>query len=263
VYASSGSGLVVVVPTYNEAENVPLLVSRVEAVRETHPFDVLFVDDNSPDGTGGIVAELTIQHGWLHMIERERPMGLGSAYRDGFRWALDHGYERVGEMDADLSHDPAVIPDLDRAVVSGADLALGSRYVPGGGSEGWPISRRALSKGANLFARTILRLQTHDVTGGFRVFSARAIDLLVESGTECDGYGFQIEGVVALTRAGLPVVEVPITFRDRQHGRSKMSKKIMWEAGLRCVRMAGRYEPATPGREHPLTLASSTEEGAR
>jgi dolichol-phosphate mannosyltransferase len=261
--------LVVVTPTYNERENVPRLVDRLEPVRGIYPFDVLVVDDNSPDGTGEVVAELTIRHGWLHLMERERPMGLGSAYRDGFRWALEQGYERVGEMDADLSHDPATIPTLDHAVVRGADLALGSRYVPGGGSEGWPLRRRALSKGANLFARSILRLRTRDVTGGFRVYSARAVDLLVEHGTECDGYGFQVEGVVAMSRAGLEIVELPITFRDREHGRSKMSRKIMWEAAARCVRMAltDPHAPADTGApaapERPFTLAGSPEEGVR
>ena len=186
----SGS-LLVVIPAYNEGENVVALIERLEKVRREHQFDVLVVDDGSPDGTGALVAEHCRSRSWLHLVERDGKRGLGSAYRAGFRWARDRGYSRVGEMDADLSHDPARIRDLDQAVIQGADLALGSRYVPGGGSEGWPLKRRTLSRSANRFARSLLRLRTKDVTGGFRVYTGRAIDLLLSQGTECDGYGFR------------------------------------------------------------------------
>jgi dolichol-phosphate mannosyltransferase len=224
-----------VVPTYNEIENVDTLVERLAAIRYSIEVDVLFVDDGSPDGTGARIEELRADRDWIFLMEREGPMGLGSAYRAGFAWALHHGYARVGELDADLSHDPVYLPALDAAATAGAQLALGSRYVPGGGSQGWPLHRRLLSRAANLFARSLLRLPTHDVTGGFRVYDRRAIELLLEHGTECDGYGFQVEGVCAVTRAGMRVTEVPIVFRDRAHGRSKMTRTIVWEATRRCL----------------------------
>jgi dolichol-phosphate mannosyltransferase len=236
--ASDEAQLVMVVPTYNEIENVDTLVERLTAIRDTITVDVLFVDDGSPDGTGARIHELRTSRPWIHILEREGRMGLGSAYRAGFGWAVDHGYARIGEMDADLSHDPAYLPALDAAVSSGAQLALGSRYVRGGGSEGWPLQRRLLSRGANLFARTLLRLDTHDVTGGFRVYDRQAIALLLDQGTECDGYGFQVEGVCAVSRAGLRVTEVPIVFRDRAFGRSKMTRSIVWEATRRCISLA-------------------------
>jgi dolichol-phosphate mannosyltransferase len=227
-----------VVPTYNEIENVDKLVERVDALRTSTPVEVLFVDDGSPDGTGARIHELRATRPWMHILEREGRQGLGSAYRAGFRWALANGYRRIGEMDADLSHDPAYVPALDAAVRDGAQLALGSRYTRGGGSEGWPLHRRILSRTANLFARTLLRLPTKDVTGGFRVYDGAAIDLLLEQGTECDGYGFQVEGVYAVSQARMRIVEVPITFRDRAYGRSKMSRSIVWEATRRCVALA-------------------------
>ena len=234
-----------VVPTYNELENIDALIGKVEGARNNCAFDVLFVDDGSPDGTAARIHELSASRPWIHVLERAGRMGLGSAYRAGFAWARRQGFDRIGEMDADLSHDPAYVPALDAAVSAGADLALGSRYTAGGGSEGWPLQRRVLSKGANAFARTLLRLRTRDVTGGFRIYDAPAIDLLLEQGTECDGYGFQVEGVTALTRAGMHITEVPITFRDRAYGRSKMSKKIVWEATRRCVSLAFS-KPAAP-----------------
>jgi dolichol-phosphate mannosyltransferase len=227
-----------VVPTYNEIENVDTLVERIEGIRDEIPVDVLFVDDGSPDGTGARIHELGVARPWIHIVEREGRMGLGSAYRAGFAWAIEHGYAHVGEMDADLSHDPSYLPALDAAVTAGAQLALGSRYVHGGGSEGWPLQRRLLSRGANLFARTLLRLRTHDVTGGYRVYDHDAIGLLLEQGTECDGYGFQVEGVCAVSRAGMRVAEVPIIFRDRAFGRSKMTRSIVWEATRRCISLA-------------------------
>jgi dolichol-phosphate mannosyltransferase len=233
-----------VVPTYDEIENVDVLVSKIERVRETCGLDVLFVDDGSPDGTGARIHELRESRPWIHILEREGRMGLGSAYRAGFAWGRAQGYARIGEMDADLSHDPTYVPALDAASRDGADLALGSRYTRGGGSEGWPLQRRLLSRGANLFARTLLRLPTHDVTGGFRIYDVRAIDLLLEQGTECDGYGFQVEGVVAVTRAGMRITEVPIIFRDRTFGSSKMSMSIVWEATRRCVSLAFTKQPA-------------------
>ena len=236
--AADHAQLVMVVPTYNEIENVDSLVARIEAVRGDLRVDVLFVDDGSPDGTGARIHELRSSRRWIHIVERSGRMGLGSAYRAGFTWAIENGYAEIGEMDADLSHDPTYLPALHAAIASGANLALGSRYVRGGGSEGWPLQRRLLSRGANVFARTLLRLRTRDVTGGFRVYDRDAIEVILEQGTECDGYGFQVEGVCAITRAGMRVVEVPITFRDRAFGRSKMNGAIVWEATRRCFALA-------------------------
>ena len=236
--ASDHAQLVMVVPTYNEIENVDTLVERLATIRDTIAVDVLFVDDGSPDGTGARIDALRASRPWIHILEREGRMGLGSAYRAGFAWATEHGYAHIGEMDADLSHDPTYLSALDAAVTAGAQLALGSRYVRGGGSQGWPLQRRLLSRGANLFARTLLRLSTRDVTGGFRVYDRRAIALLLDQGTECDGYGFQVEGVCAVSRAGMHVIEVPIVFRDRAFGRSKMTRSIVWEATRRCISLA-------------------------
>jgi dolichol-phosphate mannosyltransferase len=239
-----------VVPTYNEIENVDRLVERIDQVRDSVPVDVLFVDDGSPDGTGARIHQLGAERPWIHIVERSGRMGLGSAYRAGFAWALEGGYAHIGEMDADLSHDPAYVPALDAAVTAGARLALGSRYVAGGGSEGWPLQRRLLSRGANLFARTLLRLRTRDVTGGFRVYDRDAIELLLAQGTECDGYGFQVEGVCAVARAGMRITEVPITFFDRAFGRSKMTRAIVWEATRRCIALA--FERPRAGAPVPL-----------
>ena len=236
--SSAQARTVIVVPTYNELENIDALIGKIEGARDNCAFDVLFVDDGSPDGTAARIHASSATRPWIHIVERAGRMGLGSAYRAGFAWARAHGFDRIGEMDADLSHDPAYIPALVDAVTDGANLALGSRYTAGGGSEGWPVQRRMLSKGANRFARTLLRLRTRDVTGGFRLYDGAAIDLLLEQGTECDGYGFQVEGVVAITRAGMRITEVPIIFRDRAYGSSKMTKKIVWEATRRCVSLA-------------------------
>lgn len=250
-------GLLLVVPTYNELGNIDELVERLSHARRRRPFDVLILDDGSPDGTGDRCRALVEDRPWLHLVERDGPQGLGSAYRAGFAWARAHGYSRVGEMDADLSHDPAVVPTLESAVADGADLALGSRYVAGGGSEGWSFARLLLSKGANLFARTLLRLPTRDVTGGFRVYSGRAIDMVLEHGTECDGYGFQVESVYILTRNDMRIVEIPITFRDRQFGSSKMSNTVIWEAARRCVQLAFTSS-ASGGTARPPARSSTT-----
>jgi dolichol-phosphate mannosyltransferase len=253
----AGASTLVVVPTYDEVGNLPTLVTALDRVVDTTGAEVLVVDDGSPDGTGAMVSLLAVNRRWLHLVERDRPMGLGSAYRAGFRWALDRGFARIGEMDADLSHDPVVIPSLLERLEEGADLAVGSRYVPGGGSEGWPLSRRLLSKSANRFARTLLRLSTHDVTSGFRIYSRRALELMLEVGTHCDGYGFQVEGVYLVERAGGRVDEVPIRFQDRQYGSSKMSRAVAAEAARQCLRMALR--PAQVPKLSPEAAVELTE----
>jgi dolichol-phosphate mannosyltransferase len=245
--------LLVVVPTYNERDNVPPLIDALERARTRLAFDVLFVDDGSPDGTGGAIRAAAGTSPWIHLLERDSPLGLGSAYRAGFGWGRERAFSRLGEMDADLSHDPATIPALDAEVRGGSDLAIGSRYVPGGACIGWPIARRGLSLGANAFARMLLRLPQRDVTAGFRVYSARAVDLVLETGTGCDGYGFQVEALYLVHHNGLRISEVPITFRERERGRSKMSRRTVWEAGVRCVSLA--FSPPTPPPLLPLAIS--------
>jgi dolichol-phosphate mannosyltransferase len=248
-----------VIPTYNEALNVPRLAEPLDAVRKKLDFDLLFVDDNSPDGTAEEVEELRRTRPWIHLMHRPGRQGLGSAYRDGFRWGLSRGYDRVGEMDADLSHDPAALPDIAGSIDRGAALALGSRYVPGGSVDGWPVSRRALSRGANLFARGLLRLSIHDVTSGFRLYTAPAARHVIETGTLCDGYGFQVEATVSLVRGGFAVEEVPIHFTDRTLGSSKMSFAITREAARRCFALAFREPGGAAVASAPHTFAPTPE----
>lgn len=248
--------LLVVIPTYNEALTLPSLVQRLEGVDAGRKLHILVVDDNSPDGTGDLVLGLAAGRPWIHLLGRERPMGLGSAYRAGFQWALDRGYPLIAEMDADLSHDPAALPDLLRAMDEGADLAIGSRYVDGGGSRGWPLGRRVLSRGGNIFARTVLSLSVRDVTTGFRIYRNEAVRLILETGTQCDGYGFQVEGVFLVARAGGRIREVPILFVDRAYGESKMTAAIAREAVKRCVGLAFT-KPTVPAL-HPPDAAVTT-----
>jgi dolichol-phosphate mannosyltransferase len=241
--------LLVVVPTYDEAGNVGALVSRIDALGAGRDFDVLVVDDSSPDGTAGLVRRLSAGRPWLHLLERDGRRGLGSAYRDGFRWGLSHGYTYLGEMDADLSHDPADLPRLQETAVD-ADVVLGSRYVPGGRTEGWPWKRRLLSRAANAYARALLGAGIKDVTSGFRVYSRRAVELLLQAGARCDGYGFQVEGIWIASRSGLSIREIPIAFRNRELGVSKMSARIALEAARRCLVMAFT-RPAIAGGAGP------------
>jgi dolichol-phosphate mannosyltransferase len=226
--ASPAMRTLVVLPTYNESENLELVLTRIRtASPET---EVLVVDDGSPDGTAELAADLAKRLGRIQVLRRSCKSGLGSAYRAGFRVGLATGYDTVVEMDADLSHDPASLPDLLAAVERGADLAIGSRYVKGGSIPDWPASRRAISRIGCTYARAMLRLPVHDATSGFRAYRAsvlRAIDL---SSVRADGYGFQIEMAYRVAGMGGRIVEVPIEFRDRRLGASKMSSRIVAEA---------------------------------
>ena len=218
---------VVVLPTYNERENLPQIVPAILAAAD---LDVLVVDDSSPDGTGALADALAVSHpGRVRVLHRAKKEGLGRAYLAGFAVALEAGYGRVLEMDADFSHDPAKLPEL-LAASRDADLVLGSRYVAGGGTENWGLGRRVLSRGGSLYARLILGIGTRDLTGGFKCFrreTLEAIDLATVSST---GYAFQIELTYRTLKRGLRVVEVPIVFADRRVGYSKMSKRIIAEA---------------------------------
>jgi len=241
----------VVIPTYCEAENVDPVVRAVLrslAGAEVEPH-VLVVDDSSPDGTGAIADRLAAELPAVHVLHRATKEGLGRAYRAGFAHALAAGAELVLEMDADFSHEPAALPALVAAVRGGADLALGSRYVPGGRVEGWPAHRRLLSRGGCLYAQAVLTAPVRDLTGGLKCFRRSALEQVDLETVRSNGYVFQIELTYRLLKAGMRVVEVPITFRERDVGASKMTMRIAAEAvwkvpALRFLHARGRLEPA-------------------
>jgi len=218
----------VVIPTYNEAENVTAITAAVRALG----MDVLIVDDGSPDGTGETADRLAAADPGIAVLHRPAKGGLGPAYAAGFDWALDQGSRIICEMDADFSHNPADLPRLVAAVEAGAGLAIGSRYVPGGGVQDWPWHRRWISRGGNTYARVMLGTRIHDVTAGFRAFDADALRKFDYGSCEASGYGFQVEMAWRADRAGVEVTEVPIIFRDRKAGTSKMGVGIAMEAML-------------------------------
>ena len=231
----------IIIPTYNEKENLgPLL----EAIYEIRPdIHVLVVDDNSPDGTGQLVAEWAEApqyEGRLFLLRRAGKLGLGTAYIAGFRWALARSYRRILEMDADFSHNPRYLPDL-LAAAEEADLVLGSRYVPGGGVKNWGFWRRFLSRGGSLYARVLLGLPYQDLTGGFKCFRREVLETLDLGAVRSHGYSFQIELTYRAHCKGFKIKEVPIVFEDREVGKSKMSKHIFLEAVLMVwkLRMEG------------------------
>jgi dolichol-phosphate mannosyltransferase len=222
----------VIIPTYNERDNLELIVTRVRASVPT--ADLLIVDDNSPDGTGEIADKLAAADTRIHVMHREGKSGLGTAYIAGFRWAQENGYGVMVEMDADGSHDPADLPKMLTALES-ADLVIGSRYVPGGTVVNWPKSREALSRGANVYVRLVLGISVHDATGGYRAYRADTLSCVGLDTVDSQGYCFQIDLTMRVAQAGLKIVEVPITFVEREHGASKMSNSIILEAFWRVA----------------------------
>jgi dolichol-phosphate mannosyltransferase len=224
--------VVVVMPTYEERQNLETIVGRLRAA--VPAADLLVADDNSPDGTGDLADKLAEADSHIHVMHRTEKAGLGAAYIAGFRWALDRGYDAVVEMDADGSHQPEQLPQLLTALNT-ADGVIGSRYVPGGRVVNWPRSREILSRGGNIYNRIMLGLKVKDSTGGYRAYRAstlRAIDL---DTVESAGYCFQIDLTLRVIQAGLRLVEVPITFVERERGASKMSNAIVREAFLRVA----------------------------
>jgi len=222
-----------ILPTYNEAENVEAIVTAAGGVltdAAVDGFRVLVVDDGSPDGTGAIADRLAAEHDWVEVLHRAEKNGIGPAYLAGFRHALDRDAGYLIEMDSDFSHDPADIRRLLEAVQGGADLALGSRYVPGGGVRDWGLLRRFISEGGSTYARWVLGLRVRDLTGGFKCFRREVLEAIHFDGVRSQGYAFQVELTYRAVRAGFRVVEVPIVFRDRQRGQSKMSWRIAAEA---------------------------------
>jgi dolichol-phosphate mannosyltransferase len=228
----------VVLPTYDERDNIEQVLRRVRAaVPDAH---VLVVDDASPDGTGDLAEAVARDLGGISVLRRPAPTGLGSAYRDGFRWGLERGYDVLVEMDADLSHDPAVLPVLLRKIDDGADLVIGSRYVPGGISADWSLARRAISRIGCRYAQLMLRLPTRDATSGYRAYRAAALRSVDLDTVRANGYGFQVEMAYRVLRVGGAIEEVPIEFRDRTAGTSKMSLKIVVEALVLVTRWGVR-----------------------
>jgi dolichol-phosphate mannosyltransferase len=222
-----------ILPTYNEAENIEAIVlaaGEVLAFSAPDGFRVLVVDDGSPDGTGRIADRLAGEQAWVEVLHRSEKNGIGPAYLAGFRHALDHGAGYVMEMDSDFSHDPADLARLLAAVRDGADLALGSRYVPGGGVTDWGFLRRFISEGGSTYARWILGLRVRDLTGGFKCFRRDVLEAIHFDGVRSQGYAFQVELTYRAARAGFRIVEVPIVFKDREQGQSKMSWRIAVEA---------------------------------
>ncbi|MGW8375939.1 polyprenol monophosphomannose synthase [Streptomyces sp. ODS28] len=238
----------VIVPTYNEADNIKPVVTRVRsAVPEAH---VLVADDNSPDGTGKIADELAAEDEQVHVLHRQGKEGLGAAYLAGFRWGIERGYDVLVEMDADGSHQPEELPRLLTAL-RGADLVLGSRWVPGGRIVNWPRSRQFLSRGGSTYSRLLLDVPIRDVTGGYRAFRAATLEGLGMEAVASQGYCFQVDLARRAVHAGYRVVEVPITFVERERGDSKMSRDIVAEALWRVTAwgVEGRVKKLL-GRRH-------------
>jgi dolichol-phosphate mannosyltransferase len=236
-----GHRATVCLPTYNERENLERMLRALEPLG----VGVLVIDDNSPDGTGEIADRLAQELSFVSVLHRERKEGLGPAYLAGFRRALADGAEHILEMDCDFSHDPADVPRLIRACEDGADLALGSRYVPGGGTENWGLARRIVSWGGSFYARVLLGVQIRDLTGGFKCYRRAVLETIDLDAIHSKGYAFQIETTYRAIRKGYRVVEVPIHFVDRTEGHSKMSRAIVLEAvwkvpALRLAALSGR-----------------------
>ena len=229
-----GAGAVVILPTYNERENLPAIVPAIlEALPEAN---VLVVDDLSPDGTGEVADALASGDSRIFVVHRSGPRGLGYAYLHGYRWALANGYSYVIGMDADFSHQPKYLPVLLDAI-RGADLVLGSRYIPGGGVEGWGRHRELISRGGNLFARGVLGLRQRDLTGGFKCYRREVLEGVDLDSVRSAGYVFQVEMTYRALRRGFRVAEVPIVFPDRTVGESKMGAGIVREAFTAVLRL--------------------------
>lgn len=258
----------VCIPTYNESENLAAVVARTLAAAPD--VDILVIDDDSPDGTGLIADRLAMADPRVHVLHRSAKAGLGAAYIAGFSWGLRHRFDALVEMDADGSHRPEQLPAL-LAALEHADVVIGSRWIPGGAVEGWPLSRRLISRAGSLWARAALGIPQRDATSGFRAYRADAIRVIGPAGIQSEGYSFQIEMLWNAVREDLRVREVPITFSDRALGRSKMSTRIVVEAMLRVTawgieglptRLSSRTRPA-PQSVHPAEPSERQEQPER
>ncbi|MFW0110445.1 polyprenol monophosphomannose synthase [Rothia sp. P13129] len=233
-----------VIPTYNEKDNLPVVVRELRAAVPT--CHILVVDDNSPDGTGELADEIAAEDSHVHVLHRAVKDGLGGAYIAGFKWGLNEGYDVLVEMDADGSHRPEQLPLLLEAIENGADLAIGSRYVPGGKTKNWPMHRQILSRGANLYTKIILGTKINDITAGYRAFRRDAIEHLLLTDTDSKGYVFQVDLAWRAESAGLKIVEVPITFVERAIGTSKMDSSIILDSMTKVTGwgLTSRYKKA-------------------
>ena len=218
------------IPTYNEVDNLEPVIRALATIVDTDRDRVLVIDDGSPDGTGSLADRLADELSWVSVLHRPRKEGIGAAYLAAFPVALATGAELVLQMDCDFSHDPADVPRLITACAEGADLALGSRWISGGGTENWGVSRRLISRGGSLYARLLLGVGVRDLTGGFKCFRRQVLETIDLGAVTTRGYGFQIEVTYRALRAGFRIVELPITFVDRRVGQSKMSSAIVIEA---------------------------------
>ncbi|HIY95149.1 MAG TPA: polyprenol monophosphomannose synthase [Candidatus Rothia avicola] len=223
-----------VIPTYNEKENLPIVVERLRAA--VPDCDILVVDDNSPDGTGQLADSMAAEDSHINVLHRTIKDGLGGAYLAGFDWGLEAGYDVFVEMDADCSHQPEQLPLLLQAIEGGADLAIGSRYVPGGKTKNWPLHRQILSRGANLYTRLILGTKVKDITAGYRAYRREALQKLNLEGIDSKGYVFQVDLAWRSEQASLKIVEVPITFVEREIGSSKMDGNIIVDSMTKVTR---------------------------
>jgi dolichol-phosphate mannosyltransferase len=228
----------IVVPTYNEVDNVRGVVERLLAALPG--TEILFVDDNSPDGTGQVLDEIAAVNPRVHVMHRAGKLGLGTAYVEGFGWGLARGYEYLFEMDADGSHGPQYLAQMLALAEDGADVVVGSRNVPGGGTENWGIGRKIISRGGSFYARTILGMEVRDMTAGFVCWRRAALEAIELSTITSNGYSFQIEMKYRAKKKGLRIVETPIIFVDRRVGQSKMSRAIVAEALLKVWAMRFR-----------------------
>ena len=245
---------VIVVPTYNEAENIPRLSELI--ARALPGVHLLLMDDNSPDGTANLAEELFSsrpEFSGFGVVRRTGPRGLGRAYRDGFQRALDAGYDRIIQMDADLSHDPMKLPELLQAS-NAADLVIGSRYCPGGGVQNWPARRIMLSRFACWYVHRIAGIPAADATGGYRCWTRQALEAIEISTLHSEGYSFQVEMLHRACRAGMQIAESPIIFTDRQFGKSKISRAVLFESFLMPWKLRLRPWRPSPSAaaQHPL-----------
>jgi dolichol-phosphate mannosyltransferase len=235
--ADRPSRALIVIPTYNEADNLEPLVREISALALA--FDILVVDDNSPDGTGEIADRLSREQPGIHVLHRPGKMGLGTAYIEGFRWAIEREYDYVLEMDCDFSHNPSYLPRFLEEIET-ADLVIGSRYVQDGATPDWGLLRRLISSGGNVFARAMLGLETRDCTGGFRCYRRSVLEEVPWDAIRLDGYGFQVGAVYYVEQSGGKVTEFPIIFEDRRVGQSKMCTAIIVEAFIFVTKLALR-----------------------
>lgn len=242
---SAPTRVLVLVPTYNEYDSLPSILDRLShAVPDT---DILILDDASPDGTGELADRLALADPHLHVLHRTAKEGLGAAYLAGFTWGLERGYDALVEIDADGSHPPTVLPQMIQAAAD-ADLVIGSRWVPGGRVQNWPKQREALSRGANLYTRLLLGMEVRDATAGYRVYRADALRALHLEDVASAGYCFQIDLTWRAAQAGLRIVEIPITFVEREIGVSKMNSDIMRESLVSITLWGLRYRAGQAGR---------------